>query len=170
MELTNQSCSPTVGPRNATDLWDREIELVTTLVQSLKARRNATLPISMHPPEVLVLMFKSYRDDDGNDLRGRDPRYASDSDDDDAGYYCYKCDRFTPRAIGWLECSRVCQRWRKIIFGTPTLWSDIIVEWGPLLGSKISQPFSICPNNPVSRRHLRLGVHPIHEEFPNSLI
>ena len=109
-----KSGSPTAGPGNDLVLLDREIELVTTLVQSLKARRNATLPISILPPEVLVLIFKSYRDNDANFLRGRDLQDA-ESDCKDTEYHCRKFDAFIPRFLGWLECSRVCQCWRNII-------------------------------------------------------
>ena len=76
-------------------------------MRSQKAQRNATSPIFRLPPEVLVLIFKECRDSDAVNYVDAHPEQS-----------------------GWMECSRVCQRWRHIIFENPSLWSDAIVSQG----------------------------------------
>ena len=79
-------------------------------MQSQKAQRNAILPIFRLPPEVLVLIFKACRDGDIDTIHSTYIRELPEH--------------------SWMECSRVCQRWRHIIFGTPSLWTDTIVSQG----------------------------------------
>jgi len=129
--------SLTAGPASGDilDVLDHEIKFVTGLVRSLKERRNAIPPISRLPLEVLVLIFKSYRDDDSRvRRRARDPVVLSHLTDSDSrcSESCVYCDLTRAGLTGWTVCSRVCQRWRTIVFGTPSLWSNIVVQWGPL--------------------------------------
>jgi hypothetical protein len=133
----SEICSLTAEPR-LEDLrlaLDHEIEFLSELVQSQKARRNAISPISILPPKVLVLIFKAYRDDDINALGDRDRNALATSSES-----CGICGREysltyleeLPKHLGWIECSRVCQRWRHIVFETSSLWSDVIVDLGPI--------------------------------------
>ena len=114
---------------------NHKIEFISGLVQSLRARRNAISPISILPPEVLILIFKAYIDDDINALGDRDGNTLAKLSES-----CGSCGRGysstyleeLPKHLGWIECSRVCQRWRHIIFEISSLWSDVLVDLGPL--------------------------------------
>ena len=115
-------------------LLDHEFEVISALVQSQKAQRNAISPISTLPSEVLVLIFKAYRDDDSNTFGYRDRNALARLSDSctirgRGNWVAYI--KEPSKHLGWMECSRVCQRWRHIIFGTSSLWSDVILDWGP---------------------------------------
>jgi hypothetical protein len=127
-EIVSLMAEPASG--DILGILDHEIKFVTGLVRSLKERRNAISPISRLPPEVLVLIFKSYRDDDS-----RVRRRATDTEDLPHSYSCCSCVAcacIQAELMGWSVCSHVCRCWRNIILGTPSLWSDIVVQWGPL--------------------------------------
>jgi hypothetical protein len=130
-EIVSLTAEPASG--DILGVLDHEIKFVTGLVRSLRERRNAISPISRLPLEVLVLIFKSYRDDDSRvRRRARNPQNLSHLTDGYSGCSCVYCDLTRAGLSGWIVCSRVCQRWRNIVLGTPSLWSDIVVQWGPL--------------------------------------
>ncbi len=130
-EIVSLTAEPASG--DILGVLDHEIKFVTGLVRSLKERRNAISPISRLPPEVLVLIFKSYRDDDSRARRrARDPVDLSHLTHSHSRCSCVYCDLTRAGLTGWRVCSRVCQRWRTIVLGTPSLWSNIVVQWGPL--------------------------------------
>ncbi|KAI0262707.1 hypothetical protein BC834DRAFT_788632, partial [Gloeopeniophorella convolvens] len=96
----------------ALQLLEDEIESVATRLAGLKARRNATLPVSRLPFDALILIFESYKD------AFNEAGAPSSSS-------------ISTAKLGWIVCSHVCRRWRQIILGTPSLWQDLIVDLGP---------------------------------------
>src|ERR1700730_4144150 len=77
---------------------DDEIKSLEASLRALKSRRNALVPISHLPPEILAAIFSFLSPSVWN--RGID-------------------------LLEWLSVTHVCHRWRDIALTHPRLWSHI---------------------------------------------
>ncbi|TFY82631.1 hypothetical protein EWM64_g1381 [Hericium alpestre] len=85
---------------------DNELAAVHLAMCSLRTRRNALLPISSLPPEVLARIFHFYS-------VAEPPPYRR------------------PPQIGWIIVTHVCRAWRDTALQQPYLWSEATTGLGP---------------------------------------
>ncbi|VDB93541.1 unnamed protein product [Peniophora sp. CBMAI 1063] len=85
---------------------DDEIFGVSTLLATLKERRNELALPSLLPPEILaqIFAFLSNSDYQINLIRPKAPHDP-------------------PRTLGWVYVSHVCRRWRHVCLTQPSLWT-----------------------------------------------
>ncbi|KAI0055320.1 hypothetical protein BV25DRAFT_226722 [Artomyces pyxidatus] len=109
------------GVNNTSNAWkdlDDEISAVDNVVSLVKARRNAlAAPIVCLPVEVLSRIFSFV---------------AATSEPMEDRWDEGRVD------IGWIQVTRVCQRWRQIALANPFLWASIpFSEISPRLGEEM---------------------------------
>src|SRR6266849_1363692 len=75
------------------------ISTIDKLVHSLLTRRNAIVPISLLPPELLARVFHL--------LVVKEPPFAK------------------RRNLGWIRATHVCQHWRQVALDDSSLWARI---------------------------------------------
>ena len=78
---------------------DKDIDEAMRLTRTLIIRRNALVPISLLPPELLLQIFHIHALEE--------PPWSS------------------TRLLGWIGVTHVCHHWRQVTLGDPSLWSRI---------------------------------------------
>ncbi|KAI0264877.1 hypothetical protein BC834DRAFT_237180 [Gloeopeniophorella convolvens] len=121
---------------------DDEIEAIAELLRSAKTRHNDACYASRLSDDLLALVFKAWIDDTVADLEDEAeidhvPRVQDEDTISFSGYADTTGTdppRFsTPDLLdsAWVVCSFVCQRWRRVALGTPSLWRDVPLDLGP---------------------------------------
>ena len=82
---------------------DKGIDAARQLVRSLLTRRNALMPISRLPPEILARVFHL--------LVLEDPHFSGE------------------RKLDWIEVTHVCRHWRQVALDNSSLWARIPDIW-----------------------------------------
>ena len=78
---------------------DRGIDTAKQFVRSLLTRRNALVPISLLPPEILAWVFHL--------LALKEPPFSG------------------RRELGWIRVTHVCRHWREVALDNSSLWAKI---------------------------------------------
>jgi hypothetical protein len=100
---------------------DREIDSARQFVRSLLTRRNALVPVSLLPPEILSRVFHL--------LKEAVPRSHGG------------------RKLGWIRVTHVCRHWRQVALNDSSLWARI---WGTPTSAKwISEMLTRAKNAPL---------------------
>jgi hypothetical protein len=100
---------------------DKEIDGAMQFVRSLLTRRNALVPISLLPPEILARVFHFLVLEEPPLSRGR--------------------------SLGWIRVTHVCQHWRQVALDDSSLWARI---WGVPTNTKwISEMLARAKNAPL---------------------
>ena len=87
---------------------DKEVDAAWQLLRSRLARRNAHVPISLLPPEILARAFHL--------IALKEPPLSGN------------------RNLGWNRVTHVCRHWRQVALEDPTLWAKI---WGIPTNTKL---------------------------------
>ena len=97
---------PTIqdSPVNLRHVIDKKLRKLEESARTLKLRRNALVPISRLPPEVLEPIFSFLF------LPDKHERPTTGG---------------KPDSLAWLRVSHVCHRWREIALNQPRFWSRI---------------------------------------------
>src|ERR1700733_8430654 len=100
---------------------DKGIDAAREFARSLLTRRNALVPISLLPPEILARVFHLLVHEEWP-LAGL-------------------------RNLGWIKVTHVCRHWRQIALDHSTLWGKI---WGTPINAKwISEMLARAKNAPL---------------------
>jgi F-box-like len=100
---------------------DKGIDAARQLVRSLLTRRNALVPISLLPPEILARVFHL--------LVLEEPPLSGG------------------RRLGWIRVTHVCRHWRQVALNDSSLWAKI---WGIPTNTKwISEMLARAKNAPL---------------------
>ena len=86
---------------------DKGIDTAMKLVRSLLTRRNALVPISLLPPEILARVFHL--------IVLEEPPISGG------------------RSLGWIRVTHVCRHWRQVALDDSSLWARI---WGVQMNPK----------------------------------
>jgi hypothetical protein len=86
---------------------DAEVKALEESIRTLKLRRNALVPVSSLPPEVITAIFSFLR------LRVT-PSALSLGEKPDQ-----------PDPLAWLRVAHVCHRWREIALNQPLFWNHL---------------------------------------------
>ncbi|KAI0262805.1 hypothetical protein BC834DRAFT_890353 [Gloeopeniophorella convolvens] len=127
---------PNSGYETRHRLSESEFDAINTAVQHAKARRNAAVcPVYRLPDELLCFVFEAWIDlsitADPTVGPGQSDFSPEIADPPASSYYgssSYGPDWALPE---WIACSQVCQRWRSVALGAPSLWRNILVGFGP---------------------------------------
>jgi hypothetical protein len=100
---------------------DKGLNAARQLVRSLLTRRNALMPISLLPPEILARVFHL--------LVLEEPPLSGG------------------QSLGWIRVTHVCQHWRQVALDDSSLWAKI---WGIPTNTKwISEILARAKNAPL---------------------
>ncbi|KAI0056098.1 hypothetical protein BV25DRAFT_1832555 [Artomyces pyxidatus] len=89
--------------------FDDEESSMRRAMQSLRTRRNALIPISRLPPEILTRIFTINAAADIPGIRDKT--------------------KTRPR-LGWITVTHVCRRWREMVLDLPILWAQLALPLG----------------------------------------
>ena len=105
---------------------DKAIDVAWQFLCSLLTRRNALMPISLLPPEILARVFHL--------LVPEEPPLSRQF-------------RFREQKLGWIRVTHVCRNWRRVALDDLTLWAKI---WGTPTNTKcISEMLARAKNAPL---------------------
>ena len=105
----------------AISTFDKGIDTAMNFVRSLLTRRNALVPISLLPPEILSRVFHL--------LVLEEPPLSGGQN------------------LSWIRITHVCQHWRQVALGNSSLWARI---WGISTNTKwISEMLARAKNAPL---------------------
>ena len=120
---------------------DKELDSARQLFSSLFTRRNALLPISLLPPEVLTRVFHL--------LALEEPACLGKQD------------------MGWIRVTHVCQHWRQVALDDSSLW--VRISGTPTNISWILEMLARAKNAPlevdidlIEEENLRVALFPPH--------
>jgi hypothetical protein len=85
---------------------DAKVKSLEESIRALKLRRNALVPFSRLPPEVIVAIFSFLR----LPVLSTDPLIGEKTESD---------------PLAWLRVTHVCHRWREIALNQPLFWSHL---------------------------------------------
>ncbi|TFY68938.1 hypothetical protein EVG20_g3348 [Dentipellis fragilis] len=105
----------TANISDAREALERDMATVEQATISLRTQYNALSPVNHLPPETLAHIFHFLRDI--YEPIGKKSFSSSN-------------DSLPPQAIGWIQVTHVCHRWRTIALEHHILWSNIMFDLG----------------------------------------